>query len=80
MSARNIRPTTPEPTPRDLAELHERRLLRCRQEGRQVRHNGLKQFIAEMHLYKGDTEATVYLAGIAEPVKPSEISFIEEAT
>jgi len=78
MSARDKKPATPEPTARDLAEQHERRLVRCKQECRPVLYQGLKRFIAEVHLYKGETEATVYLEGSNEPVQPCEISFIKE--
>jgi hypothetical protein len=79
MSARDKKPAEPQPTGRDLAEQHERRLMRCRQECRPMLHQGLKQFIAEVHLYKGETEAVVYLESSAEPVRPCEISFIREA-
>ncbi|MRW88805.1 hypothetical protein GJ699_02265 [Duganella sp. FT80W] len=78
MIARNKQPTTPEPTARDLAEKHERLLLRCRQECRQVLYQGAKQFIAGLHWHKGEAEAVVYLEGRAEPVKPAEITFIKE--
>lgn len=79
MNARNKQPATPEPTSRDLAEKHERILLRCRQECRPVIYEGRKNFIAGLHWHKGDIEATVYLEGRAEPVRPCEISFIQEA-
>lgn len=78
MSVREKQPAAPEPTARDLAELHERRLLRCKQECRPVLHKGLKQFIAGMHWHKGETEAVVYLEGSAEQVRPCDISFIKE--
>ena len=78
MNARDKQPSTAQPTERDLAEQHERRLVRCRQECRPVLYQGLKQFIAEVHLYKGETEAVVYLDGSAEAVKPTDITFIKE--
>lgn len=78
MNARDKKPAAPEPTARDLAEQHERWLLRCKQECRPVIYGGKKQFIAGMHWHKGETEAVVYLEGSAEPVRPYEILFIKE--
>lgn len=78
MNARAKAVATNEPTARDLAELHERRLLRCRQECRPVLHHGTKQFIADLHWYKGEAEGTVYLEGRAEPVRPNELTFAKE--
>jgi hypothetical protein len=68
----------PEPTARDLAEKHERILLRCRQECRPVLYDGRKQFIAGLHWHKGEAEGIVYLEGRAEPVRPAEITFAKE--
>lgn len=78
MSARGKQPAASEPTERQLAEQHERRLVRCKQECRPVIYGSKKQFIAGIHWHKGDTEAVVYLEGSAEPVKPADITFIKE--
>lgn len=80
MNARASKSEVQEPTARDLAEKHDMRLLRAKQLCRPVLHNGLKQFIAGLHWHKGDTEGTVYLEGSAEPVRPCDITIIEEAT
>ena len=80
MNARAATAETKEPTERDLAEKHEMRLLRARQLCRQVLHGGVKKFIAGLHWHKGDAECVVYLEGSAEPVRPCDLTIIEEAT
>ncbi|TFW15910.1 hypothetical protein [Duganella callida] len=78
MSARDKLPAAPVETARDLAEKHDMRLLRAKQLCRPVLYKGIKQFIAGLHWHKGDAEGTVYLEGIVEPVRPSELTITEE--
>lgn len=80
VNARATAAEAKEPTARELTEKHDRLLLRCKQLSRPVLHNGLKQFIAGLHWHKGDAECVVYLEGSAEPVRPRDITIIEEAT
>jgi hypothetical protein len=78
MSARDKLP--PAETEQDLADKHDRLIVRCKQLCRPVLHNGVKQFIAGFCHHKGDAEMTVYLEGMKDPVRPCDITIIEEAT
>lgn len=79
----NARATTDEvkkPTARDLAERHDMRIHRAKQLCRQVLHKGVKKWVAGFCHHDGDEEMVVYLKGSAEPVRPCDITIIEEAT
>lgn len=64
----------------DAADQHDMRIHRAKQLNRQVRHAGVKKFVSGFCHHKGDEEMTVYLEGSAEPVRPCDITIIEEAT
>ena len=70
----------PQKSERDLAEYHELMLVRARHRALIVVHKGLNRQVATVCLHKGDAEMTVYLTGIAEPVRPCEITFREIPT
>lgn len=80
MNARAQQPAAPVETAQDLADKHDRMIHRCKQLCRPVLHSGVKQFIAGFCHHKGDAEMTVYLEGMKEPVRPCELTIIEEAT
>lgn len=67
-----------EPSARDLADKHDLRIHRAKQLNRQILHAGVKKFVAGLHLHKGDAEMIVYLEGSAEPVRPCEITILEQ--
>lgn len=67
-------------TPRDQADKHDMRIHRAKQMCRPVEHCGLHKFIAGFCWHKGDAEMVVYLEGSAEPVRPSEITILEQPT
>lgn len=69
-----------EETPKDLADKHDMRIHRAKQMCRPVGYRGLNHFIAGFCWHKGDDEMVVYLEGSAEPVKPSEITILEQPT
>lgn len=77
MSARDAAPAE---TAQDAADRHDRMIHRCKQLCRPIRHAGVKKFIAGFCHHKGDAEMVVYLEGSAEPVRPCDITIIEEAT
>ncbi|MBV6321973.1 hypothetical protein [Duganella violaceipulchra] len=74
MSARD---QVPVETPRDLVEQHDMRIHRAKQKCRPVLYRGLKYFIAGFCWHKGDEEMIVYLEGIAGPVRPCDITVLE---
>ena len=80
MNARATKAEAQEPSARGLAEQHDMRIHRAKQLCRPVRHAGVKKFIAGFCHHKGDEEMVVYLEGSADPVRPCDITIIEEAT
>jgi hypothetical protein len=68
------------PTEQDLADQHDLRIHRAKQLARPVMHNGLKKFIAGFCHHSGDAEMVVYLKGSPTPVRPSEITILEQPT
>lgn len=76
MSARDA---VPVGSAQDAADRHDRMIHRCKQLCRPIRHAGVKKFIAGFCHHKGDSEMVVYLEGSAEPVRPCDITIIEEA-
>jgi DNA-binding transcriptional MocR family regulator len=67
-------------TEQDQADQHDLRIHRAKQLARPVMHDGLKKFIAGFCWHKGDRGMVIYLEGSAEPVPPSEITILEQAT
>lgn len=70
----------PAPTAQDEADKHDLRIHRAMQRALPVMHNGLKQFIAGFCHHSGDAEMVVYLKGSAEPVRPCDITILEQPT
>jgi hypothetical protein len=66
------------PHHRDDADMHDMRIHRAKQLCRPVLHGGVKQFIAGFCWHDGDDEMVVYLKGSAEPVRPCEITILEQ--
>ncbi|MYM65463.1 hypothetical protein GTP45_01270 [Pseudoduganella sp. FT55W] len=64
---------------RDDADKHDMRIHRSKQLARPVLHNGVKKFIAGFCWHDGDEEMVVYLKGSAEPVRPCEITILEQS-
>jgi hypothetical protein len=79
MSARGNLPAAPAETAQDLADKHDRLIVRCKQLCRPIRHEGTRKFIAGFCHHKGDAEMTVYLEGVRDPVRPCDITILENA-
>ncbi|KQQ40414.1 hypothetical protein ASF61_06565 [Duganella sp. Leaf126] len=77
MSARD---QAPAPTAQDQADQHDLRIHRAKQLARPVMHAGVKKFIAGFCWHKGDREMVVYMEGSAEPVRPADITILEQPT
>ncbi|MRW84573.1 hypothetical protein GJ698_10800 [Pseudoduganella sp. FT26W] len=56
------------------------RIRRAKQRCRPILHLSVKQFITGFCWHKADDEMVVYLEGITRPVRPCDITIIEEAT
>lgn len=80
MSARDQAPAERVKSAQDLADDHDLRIIRARQRCQQVGHKGLKRFVDAFHHHKGDAEMLVYLDGSAEPVRPCDITILEQPT
>lgn len=75
MSARD---QMPAPTAQDEADKHDLRIHRAMQRALPVMHNGLKKFIAGFCHHRGDAEMVVYLKGSPTPVRPCDITILEQ--
>lgn len=78
MSARDALPALPVETAQDLADKHDLRIHRAMQRCLPVEYNGKNQFIAGFCHHHGDREMVVYLNGSAEPVRPCDITILEQ--
>jgi len=76
----SARDQVPAPTAQDEADKHDLRIHRAMQRALPVMHAGLKQFIAGFCHHSGDAEMVVYLKGSAEPVRPCDITILEQPT
>jgi hypothetical protein len=63
---------------RDEADKHDMRIHRAKQLARPVLHAGTKKHIAGFCHHDGDEEMVVYLKGSAAPVRPCEITILEQ--
>lgn len=73
----NARDKVPAETPQDQADKHDMRIHRSKQLARPVVHGGIKKFIAGFCWHKGDAEMVVYLVGSSAPLRPCEITILE---
>jgi len=65
-------------TEQDQADQHDLRIHRAMQRALPVIHNGLKKFIAGFCHHSGDAEMVVYLKGSPTPVRPCDITILEQ--
>lgn len=76
MSARDKLP--PAETAQDLADTHDRLIVRCKQLAWPVEYKGANRFVAGYCHHDGDAEMVVYLKGVAGEVRPCEITILEK--
>jgi len=76
VSARDKLP--PAETAQDLADKHDRLIVRCKQLCRPVEYEGVNHFIAGYRHHKGDAEMVIYLEGVAGEVRPCDITILEK--
>jgi hypothetical protein len=74
MNARAQQPAAPAETAQDLADKHDRLIVRCKQLCRPIEYKGANRFIAGFCHHKGDAEMVVYLEGVTGEVRPCEIT------
>lgn len=75
MSARDKHPAE---TPQEIADRHDMRIHRAKQLARRIEYVGAYHFIAGFCWHKGDAEMVVYLEGRPEPVRPCDITILEQ--
>jgi hypothetical protein len=76
----SARDQVPVPTAQDEADRHDLRIHRAMQRALPVMHAGLKQFIAGFCHHSGDAEMVIYLKRRSKPVRPCDITILEQAT
>ena len=80
MSARDQAPAERVKSAQDLADDHDLRIIRARQRCQAVGFNGAKYFVSTHCHHDGDAEMVVYLKGRADPVRPCDITILEQPT